>query len=560
MGAVLHQDSLEAAKREHAWIEKNLKDQQNQQGTQAEIDPELQMQREDVRQLSGELQLSQRDWRVNMAAVVIVSGPSRRAVDGAVKTLKRNYTDLGIRVDDWSGPQASLIASSLPGNVHPRVIEQLTQPTTRESWARTVPLTSAEVGNSTGTAFGRNIGSALSQRVFIDLGGASKRGHSGVIVFGGDPGGGKSHGAKRVAKGEILRGAQGVFLDPGVEWHKAFKDLPGVVVYDLDSPGISLDILRLFPSKRAGTVAADHILSLLRIEPQSQDGARFRLAVSEKNRIKHGISTMNELIEHLALTYGDGNSLVVGLRSWQSEPLLDSVFNPALPVENIADARVVIWKTGALDLQEVDDTGPMTTTQAAGQMLYGLAAALAEETFYSRPWQFGFLVTEEDRQWLATRGGRHTAHLITRRGRRTRCGWISITQNGPDDHQGMGDEFIRQKVITRTENEDLASRMLAWGGISPKQYPEVVEDLRERTLPPDLRRSAASLYGFDDDVDDHGRPIPGREGEAYYIDEFGRVAKIQIFPEASESDRYAFDTSPISIGEFEQQQADGIYA
>lgn len=549
---------IEVVMRQNARLAKNIKDQQTQQQKLAEVDPTLARTGEDLQAFGHELSSSQREWRVNMTAWIVVAGPSRRAVDRAVKTLTRNYSSLGVRVDAWAGPQAKMFAASLPGNVKPRTIERMSHPTTRENWARTVPLVSQEIGNATGVPFARVTSSALSPRVFIDLSGASRRGHSGVIVFGGDPGGGKSYQAKRVTKSEVKRGAQAVIMDPGTEWAVAFDGFPGALVVNLAAPDFSMDMLRTFPPNVAGTIAADHILPLLEILPTSQDGARFRLAVSETQRKRNGIESMADLVDYLAKAFGETCELVTKLRSWQVEPIMRSVFDPTLPVKNLTEAPVLVWLTGDLDLQEIDSAAAlstMSTTQKAGQALYGLAAAGAERTFYSRPDQFGFLVTEEDRAWLATEGGRKTAHLLTRRGRRTWSGWISITQNGPGDHEGMGDEFIKQKVIFRTADEQLAPAHLRWAGVDPDEYPSMVEKLREDTSPPDLRRAPANLGGVSGEAEmSHGRPIAGREGEAIYVDEFGRTACIQTYSAISERDRAVYETNPDEIA---KMTADG---
>ncbi|MDF0531123.1 ATP-binding protein [Tsukamurella sp. 8F] len=550
----------EQAARHYAWVDKNLSDQQDQQGRQAQVDDSLARKRVSAGELTSALTASQHGFQANMTGYVVVSGANRRVVRSAVKSLSRSYQDIGVRVDAWSGPQARFLAASLPGNVKPRAAETLSHPTTPEDWAKTVPVLSGQLGNASGVPLGRAVSTALNPPVFLDMSGASRRRHSAVLVLGGDPGGGKSYTGKRIAKSEVRRGSQAVVMDPGVEWHLAFEDTPGAVFVDLAHADVSTDVLRLFPTEIAGTVAANHVLPLLGLEPMSTYGSRFRVAVSPQVRERERIRSMPELLSYLERTYGAGDELVTRLMSWASEPTLQSVFDDSLSVPNFGAAPVVVWKTGRLDLQDVDSADAletMTTTQQAGRMLYGLAAALAEQTFYERPHQFGFLVTEEDKQWLSTPGGRRTAHLLTRRGRRTRSGWISITQNGPDDHAGMGDEFIHQKILFRTKDDDLSKAHLRWLGIDPDEYPEVLEDYRYNTSPEDLRAAPAGLGGGMS-VEQHGRPQLGREGEAYMVDEFGRTGKIQVFSAPDPADREAFDTDPASLERFEGELARGI--
>ena len=46
---------------------------------------------------------------------------------------------------------------------------------------------------------------------------------------------------------------------------------------------------------------------------------------------------------------------------------------------------------------------------------------------------------------------------------------------------------------------------------------------------------------------EHGRVIPGREGEAWYLDEFTRFGKVKLFAAPTAGLRDAFETNPAKL-------------
>ena len=94
--------------------------------------------------------------------------------------------------------------------------------------------TSSAVGNATGILLGFNQSNALNSAVLIDLPGTARRNHNPCLVCGGAPGYGKSYAAKRLARGEIQRGAQAFIIDPDIaEWADALADIPNKAIIDM---------------------------------------------------------------------------------------------------------------------------------------------------------------------------------------------------------------------------------------------------------------------------------------------------------------------------------------
>ena len=108
-----------------------------------------------------------------------------------------------------------LWAAFNPGVAHHKSgVEQFVYPTTTGKWSRFVPLTSSQLGNSTGVLLGFNKSNALNSAVLVDLPGTARRNHNPCLVCGGAPGYGKSYAAKRLVRAEIQRGAQAFIVDP----------------------------------------------------------------------------------------------------------------------------------------------------------------------------------------------------------------------------------------------------------------------------------------------------------------------------------------------------------
>jgi hypothetical protein len=144
--------------------------------------------------------------------------------------------------------------------------------------------------------------------------------------------------------------------------------------------------------------------------------------------------------------------------------------------------------------------------------VYGLIAALTRVT-YSESQRRGVFVAEEARPYLASPvGKRETLRTVTQ-GRKEGFGFIGISQR-VEDFDGIGREFLPQRVITPFTDPDYARTAFAKIGIDPEEYPFVV----------DTRTVAGHAY-------------------AYFIDEQNRAGLVDLLAPAQTELVRAFDTT-----------------
>ena len=93
--------------------------------------------------------------------------------------------------------------------------------------------------------------------------------------------------------------------------------------------------------------------------------------------------------------------------------------------------------------------------------------------------------------------------------------------------------------VWRSGTPRLARATLAWCGRDLDRHPELLRDYVENTSPVTL------IDHGDDTVDSrHGTVIPGREGEAWFLDEFGGFGKVGLFAAPTAELAAALDTNP----------------
>ena len=168
--------------------------------------------------------------------VIAIGAADERTLDYSIKRLREELSGSGqVVVRYYRGAQQRLWAAFNPGVAHHKTgVEQFVYPTTTGKWSRFVPITSSQVGNSTGVLLGFNQSNALNSAVLIDLPGTARRNHNPCLVCGGAPGYGKSYAAKRLVRAEIQRGAQAFIVDPDIaEWADALADIPNTAIIDM---------------------------------------------------------------------------------------------------------------------------------------------------------------------------------------------------------------------------------------------------------------------------------------------------------------------------------------
>ena len=212
---------------------------------------------------------------------------------------------------------------------------------------------------------------------------------------------------------------------------------------------------------------------------------------------------------------------------------------------DLSDAAAVVWNTAGLELPTVAEEyvahlhDRTTPRQRAGAAVYGLAADLAQTIFFGRPQRPDVLVVEEAAPLTNSPGGQKCCNRIIRQGRKSQTGFVGISQHPIKDFAVLEDEFIDQRLCLAFRDSRLARATLEWCGRDLDRHPELLRAYVENTSP-------VTLVDHGDDTADtrHGTVIPGREGEAWFLDEFGGFGKVGLFGAPTAALAAVLDTNP----------------
>jgi hypothetical protein len=530
----------------------NIRDQYRQRGRHATSDDELVRKLASGKELASELKRGAAERGVNTSIVIAAAAADPDTVNSAVMQLIRTYRRQNIGARRWRGSQPTLWRAFVPGAQRIAALGEFRNPTTTERFAKFVPLLAARLGNNSGVPLGMNLTSpGLRDVVLLDLLGAPARDNPANLAICGSPGRGKSHIGKLLIRAWLALGAGLHVFDPSEprEHARALADFDDLVVIDLADPGISIDPLRIFPFEAAAEHAADHLLPLLGYGPVSRQAARLRRHLDAQTRGTHGIGSLGRLSGYLA-GLRDGrdradDDLLVGLEGLRTESHLRALFDESLPVADLTGAAAVVWNTAGLELPSVDEEfvahrhERTTPRQRAGAAVYGLAADLAQTIFFSRPDRPDVLVVEEAAPLTNSPGGQKCCNRIIRQGRKSQTGFVGISQHPIKDFAVLEDEFIDQRLCLAFKDSRLAAAALRWCGRDLERHPELLRNYVEDTSP-------VRLVDHGEDAVDtgYGTVIPGREGEAWFLDEFGGFGKVALFAAPTAALAAALDTNP----------------
>lgn len=505
---------------------------------------------------------------IEAAFLIGVGAGDPATLDYSIKRLREELANSGhIVIRLHRSAQTRLWSAFNPGvPLHRSGVAQFAHPTTTGKWSRFVPLTSSSVGNTTGVLLGFNQSNALNAAVLLDLPGTAKRNHNPVLLCSGAPGYGKSYAAKGITRAEIQRGAQAFIVDPGTEWATALGDRPNTAVIDMAGNDFGCDPLRIFPADVAGGYWLDYMLPMMGIDPRSVPAARLRTLLAPAARERLGIHSTTSLLDYLTSIQAPGTAVdtrppqvaaladelrgvLVSLQSWATHDFTRAIFDPTLPIPDLAALDVSIWLTGSLDLPTAEEMATphlynnLSERKLASVAIYGMLVRLARLAFFANRERFGLIVLEEAGGLLNSRAGADDCHLISRRARKHFTGMLLITQDPVADLALMGDQFITQQLIMPFEDEPLARKVVSLAGIRIEDYPDIEEYFLAQPAVDQMRDPTA--FDAEDTTGSATVPQRGdREGYGFFVDEFRRPAPIRVIRQPDPSIHSAFDTTP----------------
>ena len=454
----------------------------------------------------------------------------------------RSYRRQNIGARRWRGSQKTLWRAFNPGSERSAALGEFRNPTTTERFAKFVPLLASKLGNNTGVPLGMNLTSpGLRDVVLLDLLNAPDAGEPG------EPGDLRLAGPRQVA---IAKNA-----DPGRGWRWARACICSIRAepreheralgrfrrQDRHRHGqprhFSLDALRIFPyaaaaeNDRRSFAAATGIFGASRPgraagalswPPRSRDAQRHRQPRAA-DRVSAGPARRRR-------DRAD-DDLLVGLEGLRTESLLRALFDETLPVADLAGAAAVIWNIAGLELPTVTEE---YVAHLHDQTTPGQRAAPGDLRAWPPIWRSRSSSPAPSSPtcwwWRSAPpgpirpAGRKLPTRSSARAAKPGPGSCGISQHPIKDFAVLEDEFIDQRLCLAFKDSEHGRATLEWCDRDLDRHPELLRNYVENTSP-------VQLVDHGDDAIDtrYGKVIPGREGEAWFLDEFGGFGKVGLF-------------------------------
>jgi hypothetical protein len=535
----------------------NIKDQARQLGRHAHSDDALVRKLASGRQLASALKAGSAERGVNAAVLIAVAAAEPATVDTAITEVIARYRRQRLDLRRRRGSQAMLWRGVNPGTETTAALHEIRNPSTVAAFAKFVPLLAGGLGNNTGVPLGQTITSpGLREVVLLDLLNAPTRDNPANLVIGGSPGRGKSQCAKNLILSWLKLGAGVHLIDPteAREHERALSafDEDRKIVIDARRPRFTLDGLRLFEFGEAAERTVDHLLPQMGFSAVSRHAARLKALLAPQARHANGVGSTNALIGYLRdrtrtdrAQHGQiDDDLLIALEGMRAERLLAPMFDDTLPLPDLT-RQLVIWNFGGLTLPTVTEEYQLhlhrqsSPSARAAQALYGMAAELAQSLFFSRDTAPDVFVVEECAAWTHSPGGQKCANTLIRQGRKAWTGFLGISQSPRRDFGVLEDHFIEQRICLGFRESGIARDTLVWCGRDLDRHPKLLADYLTNTSPGQLMH-----FGGDTIDARHGRVVPGREGEAWMLDEFGGWGKVRLFAAPTTQLAQLYDTNP----------------
>jgi hypothetical protein len=540
-------DDPETAVNEAHTVIKNILDQYKQRGRRAYSDDELRRTLAAGKELASELKHGS-ERGVNAAIVICAAADNPDTLNQLVTGITRKYRKSDVGTRRWRGAQTFLWRAANPGSERAAYLREFRNPTTAKRFAKFVPLIGTRLGNPVGVPLGVTMTShGLRDVVLLDLLNCPARDNEMTLAICGSPGRGKSMCVKNLYTSWLKLGARVHIFDPtdAREHARALTDYDDKVVIDLARPQFSLDGLRIFDYQEAAEKTVDMLLPLLGYGPESQQSHRLRAHLAPESRTAHGIGSVNSYIRYLRehREHPVDDDLLIGLEGLRTDRLLAALFDESLPAPDLAGAQCVLWNLGGLpDLPTVGEHfaehlhRSSTPGARAAAALYTLSLGYAQTAAFNNPLQPDVIIIEEAEALTNSPGGQKTINRIICQGRKSQTGFVGVSQHPIATFMPLRHEFISQKLCLAFKDASLAAATLQWCGRDLDRHPELITDYIENTSPVQISDGAES-----------GRVIPGREGEAWFIDEFGQFGKLKLFAAPTAALQRAFETNPTRL-------------
>ncbi|MEU6972122.1 ATP-binding protein [Kitasatospora aureofaciens] len=419
---------------------------------------------------------------VQSRTVLTVWGATAQECDERARTFKARLSGANYAVIRPRGGQLRLFSLGLPGAAAARRARECTQFQLSEDFALSGPLTSGEIGDSTGTMIAQSLDVGTTRPVLLDLADAPLRDAAASLAVIGDLGSGKSVVLKRLTADIIDRGHRAIVIDRTTqrEWAAfARTAAPGrAQIIDAAQAEVSIDPLRVLPPAQGEAAAISYLTLQLCLEPMSAQGAAVSRAVkAAASSPRPHMGLVLEELEEIAReggARGDAAAEVLDLLHTVSDrPLAAMLFDPALPALDLSDlsADLVVFSTSGLTLPPREALARPEVLRAQplealiGRAVLYLVAAISRQVAFADRSRFSPVVVDEC-YWLTSSAEGHA--LVAELAHDGRKHWAGLMLGGHDELD-LGDAtiqgLIRYRLLARTGDDAMARRGLNFLGL-----------------------------------------------------------------------------------------------
>lgn len=445
-----------------------------------------------------------------------------------LETLERETRDIinyfsriGYETARIAGGQFDGFRQFVPGIATSPVSDSLKLDTTASLLSASVPLQRSHLGDPVGVPVAINRENALGQIVFMDLLNATDRGNASIAITGAQ-GSGKSHLMKVIIAYLSDLGKTTHIIDPSPhgEYEVFSRSLTNATVVDVANGQVSLDPLKIFPPKQAAAEFVEIMFPLLGIDATSSAAAILTRMLDADYRSTRNITSTRRLLTHLRTASQQSEELVPAYNALNFLANMDytrALIDPLdasgriidLPPINV-DTRTVVFRTSGLTVNRLGEKEKSTTRQDVSKAIYLMIATYTADRFTKIN---DVCVLAGDEMHMIKGNDRVMDMLVKtpdRMGRKDQ-NWVLAGSQLADD---MDENFslIRKRFILKQEKKDNAASALEWGDMTPTD--DLVNRLINDTSPINPATNRTTL---------------GREGEGWYNDGQGHVARVKIF-------------------------------
>ena len=514
----------------------NINDQLMQRDSESiSLDSQISRAARDLAEYTAILQSDENEVEVLATTILCVAAEDATTAMDRGRVLRSAFGGRGFRIVAPLGYQRDLWWAMLPGVPTARVVRDYAQIYTSRTFAASMPLTSTDLGDRSGSPLALNITSGRSGIVMHDIAGAIESDVSGSVAVAGELGGGKSVTLKRICGDVVDRGGRMIAADrTTVGEYAIFADsIARATVVDVNDPVFSLDPLRIFGLTVGTPIAQSFLNRLLGFKPMSEMGGLLDDVLVADYMATHDLRALGDVIEHLSTLSGEAaKQLAQRMRLFARKPYGRVIFDSAVPALDLT-SRAIIVRTHTLQLpsaSELENTllfDQLPAEKLFGRAIYALIAGLARALCFADTSELAVFVCDECHHITASPEGSEELSNFVRDGRKHKA---ALLLGSHDPIADFGSETMRglipTRILMRHQDRALARNGLEWLGLDSTSD-ELLDEVMKRLSP----------------VGPDGVP-PHRRGEALMRDSHGNVGKVKVLAPCAPHRAKAVLTTP----------------